>query len=193
MSFWNSLLSTRGGCGIKTTYVPPVNVIYTKPTNYVTKACDCTGNCTITPIYQASGYCVQYGVFDGSTTSLAVGDKANFTKISGNGCDICLNASHVTLAPGNIYRLSISTVAELEAAGNVELNLLANGVIIGQLDATVAATTPTTITWDGILTVPESDCANWCNCCCATAIDLQNVGETAVTLDRATLSIEKLS
>ena len=55
------------------------------------------------------------------------------------------------------------------------------------------ATTPATITWSGILTVPENECANCCACCCATAIDLQNAGTTAVTLDRATLSIQKLS
>ena len=193
MSFWSSLLSSRGGCGVRTTYVPPVNVIYTKPTNYVTKTCDCAGNCTVNPIYQASNYCIQYGVFDGSTTSLAVGDDANFTRISGNGCDICLNASHVTLAAGNVYQISISTVAELEAAGNVVLNLLANGITIGQLEAAVEATTPATITWSGILTVPENECSNCCACCCATAIDLQNAGTTAVTLDRATLSIQKLS
>lgn len=192
MSFWGSLLSSRGGC-VRTTYVPPVNVIYTKPTNYVTKSCSCNGCCTINPIYEASDACVQYGVFDGSTTSLAAGDKTTFTKISGNGCDICLNASHVNLTAGNIYDVAISTVVELEAAGDVTLNLLANGAIVGQLNATVAATTPTTITWKGILTVPASDCENWCSCCCATAIDLQNVGTTAVTLDRATLSINKLS
>lgn len=193
MSFWSSLLSSKNGGCVRTTYVPPVNVIYTKPTNYVTKSCDCSGNCTITPIFQASDSCVQYGVFDGSTTSLASGDKATFTKISGNGCDICLNASHINIAAGNIYDVSISTVVELEAAGNVTLNLLANGAIVGQLNATVDATTPTTITWNGILTVPTSDCENWCSCCCATAIDLQNVGTAAVTLDRATLSINKLS
>lgn len=192
MSFWGSFLSSRGGC-VKTTYVPPVNVIYTKPTNYVTKSCNCNGSCTITPIYQASESCVQYGVFDGSTTSLVSGDKATFTKISGNGCDICLNASHVTLSAGNVYDISISTVVELEAEGNVTLNLLANGAVIGQLNASVAATTPTTISWNGILTVPANDCENWCACCCATAIDLQNIGTTAVTLDRATLSINKLS
>lgn len=192
MSFWGSLLSSRGGC-VKATYVPPVNVIYTKPTNYITKTCGCNGNCTITPIYQASDVCVQYGVFDGTTTSLAAGDKATFTKISGNGCDICLNASHITLAAGNVYDVSLSTVAELEAAGNVTLNLLANGVTIGQLNASVDATTPTTITWNGILTIPANDCENWCSCCCATALDLQNVGTAAVTLDRATLSVNKLS
>lgn len=192
MSFLSSLLSSRGGC-IKTTYVPPVNVIYTKPTNYIAKTCNCNGECTITPIYQASDACVQYGVFDGTTTSLVAGDKAIFTKISGNGCDICLNASHVTLAAGNVYDVSLSTVVELEAAGNVTLNLLANGVVIGQLNASVEATTPTTISWNGILTIPARDCENWCSCCCATSLDLQNVGTTAVTLNRATLSVNKLS
>jgi hypothetical protein len=192
MSFLSDLLTQRNRCS-RITYVPPVNVVYTTPTRYVTEKCDCCGNCSIEPVYKVSESCVQYGVFEGSATSLAVGGQVPLSLTNGNGCDVCPNGTNVNLSAGHTYNVNYSTVVEVAAEGVVTFNILANGTVVGTITESLPATTPTSLSWSGLITTNDSSCSNWCSCCSATSLQVVNASETAVTVNSATLSAYKLA
>lgn len=205
MSFWNifnngncsnscGYNTNSCGCRYARTCFPIVETVYTQPTSYATEVCDENGYCTFNPIYKISNSCLQYGIFDGSITSLAAGAYDVFTTQSSNGCDVCLNSGNISLAAGHTYNVSYSANVSVAEPGPVVLSVVSNGTVIGQLVADLAtANQPQTLTWSGLVTTQESTCSNWCACCCATSLQVRNDSTTAVTLADSTLSAYRLA